>query len=111
MAVRDTDKCRENFEMSAGFILAEPMYIALQMAGFQGDAHDVVNKILVPMAKREGISLAQALEKEMGKNTDLKEAVDNIPKEVFDLFSRPENYIGNSEKKAMEVVDLAKTLV
>jgi hypothetical protein len=28
--------------------LAEPIYIALQMAGYEGDAHDLVNHIAIP---------------------------------------------------------------
>jgi adenylosuccinate lyase len=42
-----------NLTASGNVILAEPTYIVLQMAGFEGDAHELVNRTLVPRSGAE----------------------------------------------------------
>ena len=59
--VVDEDKCRENVDKLKGKILAEPIYIAMQMAGYKGDAHHFVNHQLIPFADEKGLGLGEAL--------------------------------------------------
>src|SRR3989344_2357753 len=100
--------CRRNFDMSAGVILAEPMYIALQMAGYQGDAHELINREVVPMSLQRSQPLIQTVLELASINGVLRAAVDNIPHEVIDLLSAPERYTGDAAAQANKIADLAE---
>lgn len=103
--------CDKNFKESAHFILAEPLYIALQMAGYDGDAHELVNRRLVPKATETGKQLAEVLEDFAEKNSQLKAITDKIPEKLRDLLRHPENYTGDAEKKSIEVADYAEKTI
>jgi len=103
--------CWANFAMSARIILAEPLYIALQMAGYLGDAHALVNKTLVPLAKEKDISLMQAADQFAEVDQDLSNALANIPPDVCGLLVCPDKYVGDAEAKTMEIVALARAYV
>ncbi len=98
------DACQKNFEMRSHLILAEPLYIALQIAGYSGDAHEFVNRKLVPMAKEKNTSLVDVLEELALNDSDLQVVVNAIPEEVWTLLHHPEKYTGDAEKKALEIV-------
>ena len=100
----DQDACQKNFDMSSNFVLSEPLYIALQMADYQKDAHELVNRTLVPEAKRTNSSLIKVLERLADEDTHLKEVLKRIPEEIQELFQHPENYIGKAKEKAKEIV-------
>lgn len=102
------ENCRKNFEMSEDYILAEPIYIALQMAGYKGDAHEVVNRRAMPMSQREKQPLVRSIMKLAGDDLELREAFMNIPDDVIILLERPENYVGNASAKALEIADMAE---
>jgi len=102
------DACQKNFEMSSHFILAEPLYIALQMAGYSGDAHEFVNRRLVPIAKKRNILLVEILEELAQDDSELKTVINTIPKEVWKLLHCPESYTGDAEKVALKIVAYAK---
>lgn len=97
------NNCQKNLKQSAGLVIAEPLYIALQMAGYQEDAHHLVNKALMPIAQREGISLFSALENMASQNEELQKVCDRIPEEVKALLYNPEKYTGYAQEKAREV--------
>ncbi|MCK4822640.1 hypothetical protein KA005_43155, partial [bacterium] len=97
------DACMRNFQQSATVILAEPLYIALQMAGYEGDAHELINKKLVAKAKDENLLLVEVLSLEAKKNFSLEQARKRIPKEVWNLLHHPEAYTGDAREKALEV--------
>jgi len=100
----DPEACRRNFEMSSNLILSEPLYIAVQMAGYEGDAHELVNRRLVPEAKRTGLPLIEILK----SLSEGKRIIERIPEEVRQLLYRPENYTGKAEEKAREIVSSAR---
>lgn len=104
----NSDRCRFNFDRSAGTILGEPMYIALQMAGYRGDAHKLVNDELAPRVRRNGTTLISELQDLTQFNTDVAEAYEQIPKDVILLFKHPELYIGDASKQAHLIADLAE---
>ena len=104
----DQDACQRNFEMSSHLILAEPLYIALQMAGFPGDAHELVNRKLVPMATERKVLLVEILEEYAGNDIDLQKTISAIPGDVWELLHHPENYTGDAEKKALEIAMYAE---
>ncbi|HEY4499412.1 MAG TPA: lyase family protein [Candidatus Paceibacterota bacterium] len=97
--------CRENFERGKRVILAEPLYIALQMAGYRGDAHELINRKAVPLAEQDRIPLIVAVEALAGTDSELSDALGLIPKEVYELFSEPEKYTGNAAQCAHRIAD------
>lgn len=99
---------RRNLEMRGDSILAEPMYIAVQMGGYTGDAHALVSDVLAPRAKQNDTSLLEELMAETKVDAELLSAVDQIPEEVWKLFQNPSNYIGDAEVKALEIVKIAR---
>lgn len=102
------EACQQNFSKNADVILAEPLYIALQMAGYKGDAHELVNRQLVPEAKKSNKALVDVLEKLMKKDENLNSVAGNIPREIWELLKQPKNYIGDAKEKALEIANYAK---
>lgn len=108
----DVVRIKKNFEMNAKFIMAEPIYLALQLYGYQGDAHRLVNDTLMPEAKKYDISLMEALENDsINGNEELYEVLGKIPREIRDLLHNPENYTGHAYQKAMEVAIFAEEFI
>jgi len=102
------DACQRNFDMSSNLILAEPLYIALQMAGYPGDAHELVSRKLVPIAKKRNVLLVEVLEEFAQDDFEVKTAMNTIPKDVWELLRCPESYTGDAEKIALNTVAYAK---
>lgn len=107
----DKNKCLQNFNMSSKIILAEPLYIALQMAGYIGDAHKLINEEVVPMVQKNNISLISEVRALALKNESLQKALDNIPDEVINLMYSPQEYTGFAKQKAMEIVVQADSYI
>jgi len=105
--VVNRDACARNMAAAGSLVLAEPIYIALQMAGFEGDAHKLINDVLVPVAKAGSIPLIAAVEYAAEEDPSLKTALENIPSKVYRLFRAPELYIGCAAEKANEIADSA----
>ncbi|KKL16999.1 hypothetical protein LCGC14_2489960, partial [marine sediment metagenome] len=92
-------------------ILAEPLYIILQMAGYENDAHELVNSKLVPIAKKEKLSLIEVLEREAEDDIILQAVIKNIPSELHELLKSPNKYIGDAKEKALEIVEYANNIL
>ncbi|MFH1367292.1 MAG: lyase family protein [Patescibacteria group bacterium] len=105
------DRCRANFEMSQEVILAEPLYIAMQMAGYQGDAHELVNRQAVPKSQVSGKFLIEVIEEMALEDPEIKSALENIPDELIGLFHHPENYTGDASEQALKIADLAEQYI
>ncbi|MBZ9572481.1 adenylosuccinate lyase [Patescibacteria group bacterium] len=105
----DEKAIKQNFNQNAHLILAEPLYLALQMAGYKGDAHHLVNKTLVPKATPEKplISVLEELAKE---DPELKEVVNRIPEKIWSLLYRPEDYIGLAVEKSHAIAMKARSI-
>lgn len=104
----DADACRRNFKMNRNLILAEPIYIALQMAGYEGDAHELVNRRAVPVAQKNNCSLMAVIETMANDDPEIYKALGNIPAELINLLTTPEAYIGDAKEKALEVAMAAE---
>ncbi len=104
----NSEACQLNFKKNAQVIMAEPLYIALQMAGYEDDAHELVNRKLVPLAQSKNISLIQALEQLAQHNKSLQKIIRNIPADLWRLLKSPEKYIGDAPQKSLEIVKNAK---
>jgi adenylosuccinate lyase len=102
------ERCKGNFRMMAHVILAEPIYIALQMAGYDGDAHALINDEAVPIALEKNRPLIEVVELFAETNEELAKALARVPGEIRELLYTPENYTGEAEKKAHEIADMAE---
>lgn len=99
----DTEACARNFKKSSKVTLAEPIYIAPQMAGYAGDAHKLINDMAVPIALKENMSLIEVLEIIAKQDEAMKEALDRIPQDILILLYNPNCYTGNAREKALEI--------
>lgn len=102
-----------NFDTSARVILAEPLYIALQMAGYEGDAHELINHTLVPMVQSSSIplSLVNALKQHANKNSDVAEALERIPDDIIELLRYPKRYTGDAKERTLATIKRAKKYI
>lgn len=107
----DMAACRNNFDTSAKLILAEPLYIALILAGYSGDAHKLVNDRIIARCKNSGISLIDGLIREAGEDQKLTAAIDKIPVETMQLLSCPEKYTGLAAEKTHFIVKEARKFI
>lgn len=102
---------QRNLAMSANVVLGEPMYIAIQMAGYTGDAHNLVNHQLVPIAQRKSCSLVEALADIASNDTELAEVTQRIPTEIKELLLDAKQYIGLAPQKTREIVEISRAWV
>ena len=99
---------KRNFEAQGDAILAEPIYIALQMAGYDGDAHELVNHIAMPHSRQSGVSLLEATQWALHQES-ADQVWNKIPPETIDMLSKPETYTGAAAVKAREIAMSADT--
>lgn len=99
----DEQNCQQNFLASADFILAEPIYIALQMYGYSQDAHELVNRTLMSIAKERNTSLFAALQIQAENDLEIREIMERIPMDMKISLSKPEEYTGLASQKVAEV--------
>lgn len=104
------EMCRTNFQKNANVILAEPLYIALQMAGYDGDAHELVNHHLVPAAQKRKRSLIDVLEELAKQDEGLGSVVAKIDPTIKRLFRDPQKYAGDAREKSLEIVKRAQIM-
>jgi len=95
LTVNETN-CKKNLQTSANFVLAEPIYIALQMAGYNGDAHELVNRQAMPRSQKYGMPLINSIIDLAQSDSELATALANIPQDVLALLKCPESYTGDA---------------
>ena len=111
----DEVACKRNLEAQGDAILAEPIYIALQMAGYDGDAHELVNRVALPYARQNGVSLLEATQwalrqrPEAAGDSATNQVWERVPPETIQMLSKPETYTGAATAKAREVAEMAET--
>ena len=108
----DETALRRNFEMNGDAIMAEPIYISLQMAGHEGDAHELVNHVALPRSKEKKISLLGAtiwaLKQEAKKDPSVGKVWERIPKKVINVLNHPSLYLGDAAGQAHKIVNMAE---
>lgn len=97
----DAEACRKNLALEGHRILAEPAYIALQMAGYEGDAHDLINRMAAPVSRNTGRPLLDVLEGLAKDDPSLTQALGNIPADARELLMRPGQYLGDAQERAL----------
>lgn len=106
----DEEAVKRNLSMHGDVILAEPIYIALQMAGFEGDAHHLVNHVALPYQQEHGGSLFDAmfdfalLDYYEGDEAKADIIFGNLPDGFAELCEVPRSYIGASVAKCDQVI-------
>lgn len=104
----DEENMRKNLEQNASAMMAEPMYLSLQVAGYRGDAHELVNHGAMPIMAEKGCSLIDAVREIAESDKEVGEALANIPKETMQILDNPETYTGLAKEKALQVVNDAE---
>ncbi len=101
------EACARNLRMNAGTIIGEPLQIALQMAGYLGDAHAVVNERAMPLSKQTGLTLVDCVQELALSDDALAQAMQNIPEDVLSLLMTPEQYTGRASASARRIAGRA----
>jgi len=107
----DVEACQRNFDQNSHLILSEPLYIALQLAGYKGDAHKLVNHTLVPRAQKSGLMLAEEADLYAEESIEFNEVWQNLPALHKELLYNPSAYIGLAMQKANDIADRAEELL
>jgi adenylosuccinate lyase len=102
------DALRRNFDFSANVIVAEPLHITLQMAGYQGDAHRLVNHRLVVEAWKSQRSLMDVLGDVAEEDEEVATAIAAIPAEVIQLLAHPDRYTGDAAERARSIAQSSR---
>ena len=103
----DEASLERNFDAQGDAILAEPIYIALQMAGYDGDAHELVNHIALPRSRQKGVTLLEAAQWALQQES-ADQVWSRIPPETIDMLGKPVTYTGAAAAKALEVARRAE---
>jgi len=101
--VVNKEACDRNLAARGDIVLAELFYIALQIAGFVGDAHELVNHGAVKLAQREGVSLFTAIEQIAYTDAGVGMAWNKIPQATMDVLRDPRLYVGRATEKTLQV--------
>lgn len=107
----DEESCRRNLNLQGDAILAEPIYIALQMAGFPGDAHHLVNHVALPFAREKDVCLLTATKWATSQalpSEEYEKLWHKISLNVLAMLGQPESYIGQAKEKALQVAEEAE---
>jgi len=106
----DKDACMQNLGESGPYVIAEPLYLAMQLHGFTGDAHHLVNHELVPgVANSACPNLVDVLEgKAKAGEEPFATALGVLPTQVIDDLRHPERYIGRAPEIARETAERAR---
>jgi adenylosuccinate lyase len=107
----NSEACKRNFQMNRDVILSEPLYIAIQMAGFEGDGHKLVNHTLVPRALEQHRLLVDIASDYAQEDAAFGEVWERIPNQIMETLWNPEKYIGDAVAKTKQVLDEAEELL
>jgi adenylosuccinate lyase len=96
----EEDSLRKCFEMGEGWVVAEPLYIALAL-GHHADAYEV-SKALVKKSKEVGKTLMEYLRTE----AEAKEILKGISEEHMEIIMNPAKYTGDASERTRFVCEM-----
>lgn len=102
------EACLKNIQLKAHANMGEALYLALQWHGYSGDAHKLVNDVIVPDSRISGSSLIDEARGRALTNSALQEALSAIPTEMMIVLQNPQNYIGDASAQALAIADEAE---
>ncbi len=104
----DEENMQRNFNQNASAMMAEPLYLALQVGGYTGDAHELVNHGAMPKMAKSGCSLIEAIREIAENDIEVQKALKNIPETTMQILENPETYTGLAKEKALQIVNDAE---
>ncbi len=104
----DEESMKQNLEKSANAMMAELLYLSLQIAGYTGDAHELVNHGAMPIMNEKGGSLIDAMRELAEKDEQVAEALSNIPEATMQILENPATYTGKAKEKALQIASDAE---
>jgi len=104
----DRESLQRNFNLSIKLVMAEPLYLILQLFGYDGDAHELVNHTLVPRARESRRHLIDELMAMVEENMELAKIAGRISPEMMELLRSPREYTGKAQNKTLEVIKRAR---
>lgn len=107
----DKKALERNFAINRHVTLSEAVNIALVMAGYDGDAHNLVNHTLVPRSQISGRHLIDELLSLAEEEPKLRPMINNIPEEIIEQLRNPETFIGKAEEKALAIARKANAFL
>jgi adenylosuccinate lyase len=78
------------------------------MAGYDGDAHELMNHVAMPHSRQEGVSLLEATQWAL-RQQSADQVWRKIPPETISMLGQPETYTGAAAAKAREIARSAET--
>jgi len=103
--------CLRNIQSDAHTNMGEALYLALQWHGYEGDAHKLVNDVIVPASRASGESLLQEAAKLARTDSSLCRALSAIPPKRVAILSDPQHYTGDASAQALAIVKEAEIYV
>lgn len=102
----DREACAQNLQLKGNVLAAEAAYIALQFAGYPGDAHELINRQVV--STLEGNPNATLFSRLVALTTnsqpELNQYLTRMPDQVLALLRAvPPNYTGLAAERARSV--------
>lgn len=99
----DKAQCHDNFWANGRLVVAELLHLSLQKAGY-GNAHEFVNKKLVPAARKSGNSLSDEMDVWVRRSRDkkLKAIWHAIPGWIKFCLGNPDEYLGDAVQNALD---------
>ena len=104
------ESLQRNFNLSSKLVMAEPLYLILQLLGYD-DAHELVNHTLVPKARESGRHLIDELMAMAEEDVELAKIAGRISPEMIELLHSPKEYTGKTQTKVLEVVKRARRFI
>lgn len=104
----DTESCRRNLRKLGDVVLAEPLYLALQMHGYEGDAHELINHRAMPLVGTRG-GLVDAVAELAERDPELMASWEKIPADVVHLLKDPATYVGRAREKVVEICRMVES--
>ena len=101
----NVEACNRNLAMKGDQLLAEPLYLALQMAGYSGDAHHLVNHAVVPHARTAKLALVRAMDAVAEEDPEAAAAWDRVSSEMKHLLLDVRSYTGAATEKTYQVCE------
>jgi adenylosuccinate lyase len=99
----DADRCAQNFSFNRSLVLAEPLYIALQLHGFHGDAHQFVNETIVHRMSRADLPRLSQVAEDALVEIGQAHVWEAVSSELKWLFDHPDQYTGVAAQKALHI--------
>lgn len=104
--VVDTDSCGRNLGMKGDTTLAEPLYLLLQMHGYDRDAHHLINHQAMPMVEPGTRTLVQVVENLAVLDASLSATWQRVPEDMKQMLRDPARYTGRAAEKVRQICEM-----